>query len=59
MRSWDVIVVPADTLHTFHTLTEVRMKVVSALDAGQIFPRTTTTAHAASWRLSPGHVLES
>ena len=34
----DIISVPADILHGFQTLTEVRLEVVSVLAAGQLFP---------------------
>jgi mannose-6-phosphate isomerase-like protein (cupin superfamily) len=34
----DVVIIPADTLHGFTTLTETTMEVVAELDAGQIFP---------------------
>jgi quercetin dioxygenase-like cupin family protein len=34
----DVVVIPADTLHGFETISEVQLEVVSMLDAGQIFP---------------------
>ena len=32
------MIIPADTLHGFTTLTETTMEVVAELDAGQIFP---------------------
>jgi mannose-6-phosphate isomerase-like protein (cupin superfamily) len=34
----DIVAVPADTLHGFRTITEVRLEVVAVRDAGQVFP---------------------
>jgi mannose-6-phosphate isomerase-like protein (cupin superfamily) len=34
----DIVAVPADTLHGFQTITEVRLEVVAVRDAGQVFP---------------------
>lgn len=34
----DVVIVPADTVHGFRTITEVRLEVVPGAGAGQLFP---------------------